>query len=504
MFEFIKNFWREMFDLTKTWSIRKQMLVCYVIVMVIILILILIVVVVNIYLLRIQTVREIDKTLDEQADQNILQLVKETAVLMHSQITQVAAMFELIQYMIDAMNDPSTYSLAPMLSYKAEELPEKCWVYTQFNQRVCETFSSYYNSSEYYDDKILEQLSSLDNIWPSIWKLTNSLALRYYIYLPKANLTKNFPGLDIPNSVDINNLRWAIKCQNAEVSSFGTVSYIDHLGTNISIITVVYPLTYNKNQVGCIAADLPLMESDFMLKDIYSVTYLKTGFTCIVHRSGILLDSPNSFWEGSKNLTVINEDLWKKLTTEINKTHFFIYKYNIYRVASYTLNINITEVMSDDINDWMYAVLLIVEESDIMKYRDESKDKLQTSSIMLVAITLTCSIITIAVVTVLIHFLAKSITSPLKGIIDFTNKINAKATEKDMVTKEELDNLQEGDDQVAELVRTYKELAGSLITKKEERATRPFQIAQNRVFPRNELYQKNKIDWKRLIESLPD
>ena len=504
MFEFIKNFWREMFDLTKTWSIRKQMLVCYLIVMVIILILILIVVVVNIYLLRIQTVREIDKTLDEQADQNILQLVKETAVLMHSQITQVTAMFELVQYLINAMNDTSTYSLAPMLSYQAQELPEKCWVYTEFNQRVCETFSSYYNVSEDFDPDPLEQLSSLDNIWPSIWKLTNSLALRYYIYLPSNKLIKNFPGLEIPSKVNVTNLLWATECQKNEASSFGTISYIDQLGTNISIITVVYQLKNNSAPLGCIAADLPLMEPGFMLKDIYSVSYLKTGFTCIVHKTGIILDSPNDFWEGSKNLTVINEDLWKKLTTKINETHFFIYSSNIYRVASYTLNINITEVMTGDANDWMYMVLLIVEESDIMKYRDESKDKLQTSSIMLVAITLTCTIITIAVVTVLIHFLAKSITAPLKGIIDFTNKINAKATEKDMVTKEELDGLQEGDDQVAELVRTYKELAGSLINKKEVRASMPFQIAQNRVFPRNELYQKNKIDWKRLIESLPD
>lgn len=508
MFEFIKNFWKEMFDLTKTWSIRKQMLVCYVIVMIIILILILIVVIVNIYLLRIQTVKEIDKTLNEQADQNMLQLVKETAVLMHSQITQVTAMFELIQYMIYAKNDPSTYSLAEMVSYLGEELPEKCWVYSDNGQRICETFSSYYNTSEDVNTTTLISLSSLDNIWPSIWKLTNNIALRYYMYLPEDKIIKNFPGIEYPEGFDVSNFNWIKDYMINRTSYVSTSSYIDLLGTNLTLISVAYPL-YNDtsdfkagNSYGCIAADLPLVDSNYMLNSIFT-GYLKTGFTCIVNKDGTILSSTTCLGK-TKNLTEFNEDLWKKVTTQMNKSHFFIFDDKIYRVASYSLSIDINEVINNDLSDWAYLVLLIVEESDIMKYRDESKDKLETASIMLIAITLTCSIITIAVVTVLIHFLAKSITAPLKGIIDFTNKINAKATEKDMVTKEELDNLQEGDDQVAELVRTYKELAGSLITKKEERVIKPFQIAQNRVFPRNELYQKNKIDWKRLIDSLPD
>lgn len=508
MFRFIKNFWKDMFDLTKTWSIRKQMLVCYVIVMIIILILILIVVIVNIYLLRIQTVKEIDKTLNEQADQNMLQLVKETAVLMHSQITQVTAMFELIQYMIYAMNDPSTYSLSETVPYLAEDLPEKCWVYSSYNQRICETFSSYYNTTLTYNDSLLYQLSSLDNIWPSIWKLTNNIALRYFMYFPDFGIIKSFPGLEYPQHFNVSKLQWVVEYNKNDVGSYiATSSYQDYLGTNLTLISVAYPL-YNDSQsntpYGLIAADLPLFDPNFMLSNIYT-DYLKTGFTCIVNKDGTILNSTNKcLGESLKNFRDIKGYVWDKVTNETDKTHFFIYDHKIYRVASYSLNIDITEVIRDNQSDWSYLVLLIVEESDIMKYRDESKDKLETASIMLIAITLTCSIITIAVVTVLIHFLAKSITAPLKGIIDFTNKINAKATEKDMVTKEELDNLQEGDDQVAELVRTYKELAGSLITKKEETAIKPFQIAQNRVFPRNELYQKNKIDWKRLIDSLPD
>jgi sensor histidine kinase YesM len=249
------------------------------------------------------------------------------------------------------------------------------------------------------------------------------------------------------------------------------------------------------------AADLPLNNPNYILSEIYSVKYLDSGFVSIVNQSGTFLDHED-FWENEK-LNKSYPELWNKLNYS-DECHFFIHHYEIYRVAGYKLAVKLTESTTDDGDSWDYMVLMVVKESEIMKYRNESKDKLESASVMLIAITLTCSIITIAVVTILIHFLAKSITTPLKGIIEFTNKINAKATEKDMVTKEELDKLKEGDDQVAELVRTYKELAGSLINKKEENVPKPFQVSQNRVFPRNEMYQKNKIDWKKLLDSLSD
>ena len=147
--------------------------------------------------------------------------------------------------------------------------------------------------------------------------------------------------------------------------------------------------------------------------------------------------------------------------------------------------------------------MLIVEESDVMEYRDDSRSKIEKIGYLLIVITFVCSVVTIGIITVLIHFLARSITLPLQGIIEFTNKINSKASENEIVTKEEIDCLREGNDQVAELVKTFKELAGSLITKQEDREPKPLQIPQNRVFPRNDLYKKNKLEWKKLISSLP-
>ncbi|OMJ68296.1 hypothetical protein SteCoe_34297 [Stentor coeruleus] len=512
MFEFIKNFWREIFALTKTWSIRKQMLFCYVVAMTLILILLLIVVVINLFYIRYETVSEIDNTLNQQAKQNMLQLVKETAVLMGSQINQVTVMFEFIQNMIYAMNSTETYSLMPLLSYKPSELPEKCWVYDSNNQKVCLTFSSYINYTNIdLNNMLLQNLSTLDNVWYSVYKLTANIALRYYMYFYKEHLFKNFPGMVVQPNFVIENLPWYKIFNKTRDLPYTSSEYADNIigDTNHPIITVVYPLFNKSNDTwGFIAADLPLNISDFMLKEIYSVNYLETGFTTVAYKNSSLIDPMNKFWKNeiSPNFIDIDEYVWNQLSNkqQNNETYFFIYNKDIYRVAGYPLSISLNETDDEDNSDWWYMILLIAQESDVMKYREESKEKINTMAKLLIGITITCSVITVAVVTALIHFLARSITAPLKGIKEFTDKINSKATEKDMVTKEELDELKEGDDQVADLVKTYKQLAGSLITRREEHLPKPLQTSQNRIFPRNELYQKNKLKWKMLIDKIPN
>jgi hypothetical protein len=475
-------------------------------------------VVINLFYIRYETVSEIDNTLNQQANQNMLQLVKETAVLMGSQINQVTVMFEFIQNMIYAMSDNQTYSLMPLLSYKPNELPEKCWVYDANNQKVCLTFSSYidFNQTD-SNSQLLLNMSTLDNVWYSVYKLTSNIALRYYMYFYNEKIFKNFPGMVVNKDfTSIDKLKWFPEVYKNQWSNFTSNVYTDNIigNTSYPIITVVYPLNNSNNEtIGFIAADLPLNISNFMLKEIYSVNYLKTGFTTIAYRDGSLIDPVNKFWKGEAdpNFSKIDEYVWEQLKnqslknqSEKNDTYFFIFNEDIYRVAGYPLGISLSEAVEEKNLDWWYMILLIAQESDVMKYREESKEKINTMATLLIAITITCSVITVAVVTALIHFLARSITAPLKGIKEFTDKINSKATEKDMVTKEELDELKEGDDQVADLVKTYKQLAGSLITRREEHLPKPLQTSQNRIFPRNELYQKNKLKWKKLIDKIPN
>ena len=437
MLKFIKNFWKEIFALTKTWSIRKQMLVCYMIAMFLILILILFVVMLNIYILRYQTVQEIDSTLGTQATHNMQQLVRENSIFMHSKLTQVTVMFALIQQMLLGMSDESTFSFDYLLSYTPGQLPEKCWAYDSFHQRVCTAYSSYSNYTSDFDSAFLRKISRFDNIWPSILQQTGDIAIRYFLYFPGMGILKNYPGMSLPQGYLPNETEWYRCFVTNNSTTSATVSYKDSLGSGQVIISLMYPLLDSSNAtIGLAVADLPLNPNDYLFDGIYSVTYLKTGFTSVAYKDGTILDINNTFWGESTNIKQVNKHLWQNMTLYRNDTSFFIFNDNIYRVASYPLNLDFYKAVDSSLDNWYFMIMLIVDESTVMEYRDDSKTKIDNAGALLIIITLICSAITIGVVSVLIHFLAKSITAPLKGIIEFTNKINAQATDKDAVSGE--------------------------------------------------------------------
>lgn len=96
--------------------------------------------------------------------------------------------------------------------------------------------------------------------------------------------------------------------------------------------------------------------------------------------------------------------------------------------------------------------------------------------------------------------MSKSITKPLNGIIDFTNKINS---EKETVSIDELNSLSEGEDQVAHLVQAFKCFASNLINRTDEKVPKPLQISQKRIFPPNELYGQ-RSGMREIISKIKD
>lgn len=148
----------------------------------------------------------------------------------------------------------------------------------------------------------------------------------------------------------------------------------------------------------------------------------------IVCKNGDVLRTENNDWWGMENISDLK--IWKDVKNTPTGMHTMDWNDTDYRVASTP----ICTSLSDCGDNWWYVVMLIVEEHEIMKYKRESEDKIEDAGLLLVLITICSSTVTVIVIVVLIHFLAKSITEPLQGIIDFTNKINANATERDMVT----------------------------------------------------------------------
>ena len=126
---------------------------------------------------------------------------------------------------------------------------------------------------------------------------------------------------------------------------------------------------------------------------------------------------------------------------------------------------------------------------------------MRRDGILLLGFTAASAVLTIIIITIFIILLARRITEPLIGLCQFANKINANATEKNLVSKEDLDALVDGEDQIAELVIAFKNLVKGLNAKRSERLTTSMTTAKRVVSPTNDLYGK-EAPWKDLIDKL--
>jgi uncharacterized membrane protein len=518
----LKNCFNEALALTKTWSIRKQMMVCYIMAMVVILFLILFLVFFNLYLLRQETISKVEKTLDEQASDNMKALIKECGSYVFSHTFEVMVLFDMLKEMLIDMYDEDTFALSYLNTYTYEEVNtkyhDKCYkneaLYGKDNY-YCTAASCIFPNDFPIEQDLVRKVSRFDNFWPTILDLTNSLTFRFMVYFNSTNIEEEFmkvyPAISIPENYSIRDQKWYKEYQDWLKEEHGSQiyssnMYYDQLGNEINqIVTLASNMVNDKNEmIGVISADIMV---DEILEGIQRLKYLESGYSAMVTRDGYILktEKHNYFWKDLTTLEEVEDQTFVsklKNMNNSNETMFYLLEDNVlYRVAAQMIGPVIIDADSTD--DFWYTVLLIVEESEIMKYKHESEDKIQEAGIYLILITLSASLVTIIVIVILIHYLAKSITEPLQGIIDFTNKINANATEKDMVTIEELEKLKDGEDQVAHLVQAFKSLASGLINRREDRMPRALQTTQTKVYPPNELYKSNKITWRELIERIP-
>lgn len=516
----LKNCFNEALALTKTWSIRKQMMVCYIMAMVVILFLILFLVFFNLYLLRQETISKVEKTLDEQASDNMKALIKECGSYVFSHTFEVMVLFDMLKEMLIDMYDEDTFALDHLPTYTYQDVLSKdlksCYkdlgVYG--DKSYCLGASSIFPNDISKELDLVRKVSRFDNFWPTILNLTNSLTFRFMVYFNQTieeEFLKVYPAISIPEDYNIKGQPWYQEYQtwlteDHKSPVYSSNMYSDILGNETnSIITLASEmLNENKEMIGIISADIMV---DEILEGIQRLRYLGKGYSAMVTRDGNILktDQHNYFWKEFTSLDDIEDKTFVSKIQNMkdsNETMFYLLEDSVlYRVAAQMIGPVIIDAASTD--DYWYTVLLIVEESEIMKYKHESEDKIQEAGIYLILITLSASLVTIVVIVILIHYLAKSITEPLQGIIDFTNKINANATEKDMVTIEELEKLKDGEDQVAHLVQAFKSLASGLINRREDRMPRALQTTQTKVYPPNELYKSNKITWRELIERIP-
>jgi len=501
MCNFSKLFWSEISKATKTWSIKAQMIFCYLITMASVIFLIICLIMINLNILRTETETKIETTLDVQSRENMLSLIKEGGAYFYSKLNSILIMFGYLNQMIIDMEREETFALDYLHPYSPDNLPQDCLTklpeYGNHTQ-VCMEYSSFTNLNSYYNKSFEHKLSRLDNVWNEVFSLTKNIARRYILYFEQGGFYILYPGTKSENHKYYNpqSQVWYKSFVEAGNKTIGTRSYSDSLGNGAQIISVTSPLVDQAgHRIGIISCDLPV---DNLSSAIQKIRYLKSGLSMVIYQTGeIISPEQNSIFSTQNIFNISDQNFVQSIKKDPTGIKFLIENSTIYRVAGFKISDYI-----EGVDEWFYSIFLIVEEREIMNYKEDSRNKIEDTGYFLIYITLGISAFTMIALTVLIYFLAKSISDPLKSIYDFSIKINEKCTKK--IDEEDLNSLKEGDSQVSELVQSFKALAGTLVNRPEQRNSRPLQLSKQRIFPPNELYCTDKLKWKGCINSLPD
>jgi hypothetical protein len=494
----IKGLFYEVILKIQSWSIRKQMMLCYMLGLFIILILILSVLILNTFLMQQETAIKVQTTKDSEADQDLLDLSICGAELIYSITYGNLMSLNVTQNMLLDMFRPLTFALDYAKLYTDKDIPINSWtndpsLYGPYN--ITKDYSTilYLNSTLDPNGQTLAKMASrFSYIWPSLLKIYDEVAIRYIMYFDTSNFVIFYPGIMI-NNYNPTQTPWYQSFLQTNLTTY-TNSYPDKLG-NITnkILSISIPLYDNKsNRIG-------VLSSDWLLSSIYemlaNITYLSTGYQYLVYKNGDILKTNTKEWI-NPDVTNLNNltysEFWPNVLSNPRGTHYLIEADDIWRVGS-------SPVYESSQDAWNFILLVVVRESDVISYKGSSKESIETQGIHFILITAGCSVFTSSIIFCFINFQSNNISRPIQGIIDFTYKLNSEETGKEVIN--ELNNLEEGTDQIARLVLAYKSLAKNLINSKDSNS-KPHQESV-KVYPPNELNRINRDLLAQNLDSIP-
>ena len=495
MLRWIKNFWNELLSIAKTWPVRRQMLFCYLVAIFAIISMIMILVILNLTILVTQTALRVEETRDEQAKQDMLDLVKSGASTLYSEIFGTVVFLDFISEMLVDMFREETFSLEPLKAYTYWELPSDCLkkqLESYGEEPVCLEHSTYLALGE-VDQELLNKTSRFDNIWKTTLDLTKSLAIRYLMYIESGNYLVVYPGSLIPNDYSPKDTVWYKAFEQFDFSVVGSTPYMDDFGSNQNITSIVYPLLHkNGTRIGTVSVDIPV---ENLYKRMSSIKFLGSGHTSIIHREGDILRTKDEGWWSTqyRNIQEIPyQQYWENVQKDPMGVYFLIENEEIYRVASKAFSYDLNPG-----NDWWYLVVLVVNEADIMVYKEEAKQTIQDGGDLLILTTLVCSLVATAIIIWLIHLQSKVISEPLTKIYNITMKMNQNGEETNF---RKLDKFEKYPDQIARLVKAYRYLIQALNTQEEG----IHGAISQKPYPPNELYNCKRVSWKDYLSRLPN
>eukprot|EP01016_Furgasonia_blochmanni_P037682 TRINITY_DN4462_c0_g1_i8.p1 TRINITY_DN4462_c0_g1~~TRINITY_DN4462_c0_g1_i8.p1 ORF type:complete len:403 (+),score=98.00 TRINITY_DN4462_c0_g1_i8:354-1562(+) len=266
-----------------------------------------------------------------------------------------------------------------------------------------------------------------------------------------------------------------------------------------------------------IGVDVDLKEFDSIFEDM---GFLK-GVALAAKIDGSLLHIPDE-WQKSKNYprTIYDEEMsfysgftledWKKadkeepslttmrITKDKDKTK------EAYKVALIPLEFDSTVPGNE------YVFMYYVSEATIQSISIKLEEKIRTQRGLIIFISTIASAFTISVVICLCYYVANTIATPLKKLILVADFLNNNATEKDVIGTLEITEAEEGECQVKDLVKAFKNLLTVLDSKDKNKNLVSKQMQTE--YPRNQysstfLEQSRGtqvIDWGPVLQKIQD
>lgn len=481
-----------------TCKLKTQLMVCYVSGIFVVMLGLIVVLYISLTTLQNSTVREIEHTLHSTATDDVIEFVTEYSNTLSNQLNSIGMISSyLTLYLQNFQKNTTALKLPYITEYKS--LPRDCTVTlaSYDNKQVCMNYSSVHYFSEGSSKEYTKYLGYLAYVFPDIFNLLSPVLHRILIYVPEERSLVVFPGQSIPENYNISNEPWVYTNITNNNFTFTTL-YDDSLNSNKKVISLVQnlfvPDAFNFSN------NLPRLNLEIQETALYELFsssgfFMQNELKLISNNNGqILSDGLNNTFSEYKTVEQLNKKLWESAKKcDFDENHFILYKEDcFFRVSIQSVPLD--SAHSDDV--WLY-VFLFVKENSVMKYKNETQDTLDSLMYLLLGLTSGIVLVIVGISAVIINLTGKSVSKPLESIKSLTDRIYSGEVDIKRELENELKNIEEGTEQVADLVIAFRSLVNTI---SHRRDTEMPKKGKNKIYPPNELFGTGRITWKDMLK----
>jgi hypothetical protein len=480
-------------DWCKSWPIKQQLVVFNLLALGVVLILLFGMMVFNLLYLQSRTVDQIGQALDSQANDNMRALIKEAGGAGREILYDMEETLEVLSSMLQAMSDENSFSLETLPDRSYDELPQNCLQIlpdTYGNDPVCLQYSSSFSLGS-ASTPLQRSTTRFDTVLPILGSLLGELFIRIMMYFDNAQFIRVFPGSHLPLDYTPAGQQWWNDFVSARRNNTASQLYWDSIGLHQQLLSLMVPMIYGNQSVGVAVAEAPV---ETINTKLCNLTYLNTGKSVLMAKNGTFFQAGFMGWKDALNMTSVSPETLKSIQewpldplSGVIGPMTFSYSGVEYRCVATTLS-------GHDANSIWFYIVLIVPESEIMKTRDKASDTISSAGYMCIVSTALVAPVVCFSLFLCVSMFTNRVVKPLHGIVKMSEALSKAESESMVLLQQELQDMDEGNFQVQNLVRAFKDLAMKLIDQHGPSFHEEVSSLSTEDFPYNDL-KDSEVPW---------